>query len=808
MSSAATSRMAARRQNQKDNFVGAEIKKARRVSELRNRQKEKRRSVWDQGRDGLSHFEEEEEIHDESAAATETRADDRKQMLLQWKKKRNEQMARVKSHQPKPFKVGSRNVGAPVPLPSVSAVNKPMPKPTPKPTTKPVPHQFTQRAVRSSTRAQRMESKENRQQAAASRRATKDRKNAPTAKSSQSAAKPLKESNLPTMEFNFGSATGAAATLGCVPSDKFSSVFPGGEFSPFKFNFRKNLNATAGLVTVRGEKPATPPCGLPSTDSPALWPNTPSNGSAESSSDKTVASCVRRRPKTPRAQHPPSLLSTPCPSGAAAISAAATAASPPLQEATGTSPCVAKLAGLGLSSPVLADTSSSSSSSSSVPSSPQTEVSPVCVTRGEASSASSTSSSDEAASPRVENVSAPFRRTMDTTAIELHSLADTWDGTVDEHRHELSEDIVGRIDTAVGQARLLIRERFKQFSKLCDGADNPSGDKLTHASDLQGFWEMISFQIDDVKQKFEALTKLKESNWEVVSKTPKKKPKAKKITKKKTPAKAAAAARERMRQFRMAKKLELEAVAAKEGEDAAVVEDAGACSSSTVAESVRTPEAKASRKNTPVCSATRKTPSSSSSVSSPKKRTPRSPATKAKTPRTKTRRGSLLQSAIAKSAKKHQQKLLLQQQEQPPSNAGFDFSAYIEPLSASKQMKGWQPGWQAPPVETDGADLMSFSPAGAASRSTKKVKPIGKAGSPAGAFVRSLAPCTPSNSTRGRVSSICTMNSHVVMTPVRRSLRLRTPHKEDGEAFSGAANIGEGLPNLAEYSVWPNMALE
>ena len=31
--------------------------------------------------------------------------------------------------------------------------------------------------------------------------------------------------------------------------------------------------------------------------------------------------------------------------------------------------------------------------------------------------------------------------------------------------------VLGRIDTAIGQARLLIRERFKQFSKLCDGAD-------------------------------------------------------------------------------------------------------------------------------------------------------------------------------------------------------------------------------------------------------------------------------------------------------------------------------------------------
>lgn len=53
-------RIAALRRNQKENFVGAEVKKARRVSDLRNRQKEKRRSVWDQGREGLAELQEEE----------------------------------------------------------------------------------------------------------------------------------------------------------------------------------------------------------------------------------------------------------------------------------------------------------------------------------------------------------------------------------------------------------------------------------------------------------------------------------------------------------------------------------------------------------------------------------------------------------------------------------------------------------------------------------------------------------------------------------------------------------------------------
>lgn len=79
-------------------------------------------------------------------------APDRKQMLLQWKKKRDEQLMRMKSRQPKPFKVGSRNVAPAIPLPSVASITKAPVKSTPV-VTKPATTQST-RSVRASTRAQ------------------------------------------------------------------------------------------------------------------------------------------------------------------------------------------------------------------------------------------------------------------------------------------------------------------------------------------------------------------------------------------------------------------------------------------------------------------------------------------------------------------------------------------------------------------------------------------------------------------------------------------------------------------------------
>lgn len=69
----------------------------------------------------------------------------------------------------------------------------------------------------------------------------------------------------------------------------------------------------------------------------------------------------------------------------------------------------------------------------------------------------------------------------------------------------------GEIRSVIGQARLLISERFQQFEGLVHKFVNPlPGDKAILKTDLEGFWEMISYQIKDVNAKFENLEKYKE----------------------------------------------------------------------------------------------------------------------------------------------------------------------------------------------------------------------------------------------------------------------------------------------------------
>ena len=55
--------------------------------------------------------------------------------------------------------------------------------------------------------------------------------------------------------------------------------------------------------------------------------------------------------------------------------------------------------------------------------------------------------------------------------------------------------VSGQLRTAVGQGELLMRQRFTQFSGLVDACEAGGGERATLCSDLEGFWEMIYFQV-------------------------------------------------------------------------------------------------------------------------------------------------------------------------------------------------------------------------------------------------------------------------------------------------------------------------
>ncbi|NWH37468.1 DLGP5 protein, partial [Chloropsis hardwickii] len=106
-----------------------------------------------------------------------------------------------------------------------------------------------------------------------------------------------------------------------------------------------------------------------------------------------------------------------------------------------------------------------------------------------------------------------FRNILRTETERLLSQCLQWEGNLEL---DIPEDAKDLIRTTVGQTRLLIGERFKQFEGLVDNCEFKRGEKETTCTDLDGFWDMVNFQIEDVNKKFDNLMKLQGNEWQPV----------------------------------------------------------------------------------------------------------------------------------------------------------------------------------------------------------------------------------------------------------------------------------------------------
>ncbi|XP_076154573.1 disks large-associated protein 5 isoform X1 [Alosa pseudoharengus] len=120
-----------------------------------------------------------------------------------------------------------------------------------------------------------------------------------------------------------------------------------------------------------------------------------------------------------------------------------------------------------------------------------------------------------------------FRAVMVSETQRLTELSEQWEVHFEDS--SIPEEMRERMRTAVGQARLLIKERFGQFSGLVDDCEFGRGEKITTCTDLQGFWDMVYFQVEDVDRKFKALKEAEGRGWTEESKPA---PRQKKLVKK------------------------------------------------------------------------------------------------------------------------------------------------------------------------------------------------------------------------------------------------------------------------------------
>jgi len=108
---------------------------------------------------------------------------------------------------------------------------------------------------------------------------------------------------------------------------------------------------------------------------------------------------------------------------------------------------------------------------------------------------------------------ASFRTMVDAETRRLTDLCNTWEMKLEKNQEQFSDITEGEIRCVIGQGRLVMAERFNQFSGLVDNCEFKQGEKETTCMDLKGFWEMIYFQVEDVDKKFAKLDKLENNNW-------------------------------------------------------------------------------------------------------------------------------------------------------------------------------------------------------------------------------------------------------------------------------------------------------
>ncbi|XP_054472275.1 disks large-associated protein 4 [Anoplopoma fimbria] len=80
--------------------------------------------------------------------------------------------------------------------------------------------------------------------------------------------------------------------------------------------------------------------------------------------------------------------------------------------------------------------------------------------------------------------------------------------------NQLSEEVLGKVRSAVGCAQLLMAQKFQQFRGLCEQNLNVNANPRPTAQDLAGFWDLLQLSIEDISLKFDELYHLKSNDWQ------------------------------------------------------------------------------------------------------------------------------------------------------------------------------------------------------------------------------------------------------------------------------------------------------
>uniref|UniRef100_A0A7N8X0F0 Discs, large (Drosophila) homolog-associated protein 2a n=1 Tax=Mastacembelus armatus TaxID=205130 RepID=A0A7N8X0F0_9TELE len=123
-------------------------------------------------------------------------------------------------------------------------------------------------------------------------------------------------------------------------------------------------------------------------------------------------------------------------------------------------------------------------------------------------------------SPSLRRDGSWFMQLLHTETKRMEGWCKEMESEAEEN--DLSEEILGKIRSAVGSAQLLMSQKFQQFYWLCQQNLDPSAMPRPTSQDLAGFWDLLQLSIDDVTMKFDQLQQIKNNNWRPVDSPEKK----------------------------------------------------------------------------------------------------------------------------------------------------------------------------------------------------------------------------------------------------------------------------------------------
>lgn len=98
----------------------------------------------------------------------------------------------------------------------------------------------------------------------------------------------------------------------------------------------------------------------------------------------------------------------------------------------------------------------------------------------------------------------------------LLATADKLEKEIEELlKADVSDDVIGSLRSAAGKARLLSTQKMVQFEGLCHKNLKPPPDDTcpTKLQDLQGFWDMVMLQVEDIHQLFADIDLMRANGW-------------------------------------------------------------------------------------------------------------------------------------------------------------------------------------------------------------------------------------------------------------------------------------------------------